>query len=123
MRWVLGLVGCAAVVRAMPNRRLRVAAGVAIVAVLLAAVPRPPTVPGHCGPGIGWYPPGGDRPAVLVVGPQASAGSVATCAAAGIRSVDLATRNRAEIVKAAAGMGLPFSDESVTICGTVFQLR
>ncbi len=41
----------------------------------------------------------------------------------GIRSVDLTTQKRAEVIKTAAALRLPFSNRNVTICGTGFNLR
>ncbi len=41
----------------------------------------------------------------------------------GLSAVDLATNKRADILNAAKAHGHPSADDSVTLCGTIFNLR
>jgi competence protein ComEC len=80
----LGLL--AVLARASTTRWAAPVVALVAVAAVTASVPRPPTTPAACGPGIAWYPADVGGASVLVVDGEAGMGAVEDCRLAGVRS-------------------------------------
>ena len=88
--WALLAVAAVLVVlRASAQRGARLAAAATLVGMVVAATPRAPSGPGHCGDGITWYPAGDVGSSVLVLDGEAGPRAVEACRLAGIRRADV----------------------------------